>query len=413
MVLLFSFFFCSGGFLVAHAERPDFPSGVYVYLSDGSYRYGSYWAYSVPSLGSTGGGFFGPSNSPSGGTVSFLRLQYRHPDFSPQLVLQKGGTYLFSVSCAAYFSSEWGAQLLLSPPDKIVFCDTEFRSSSVGQIVGDFRVISWIFDSATNVLLFEFEALEDRVCNRLDYYNSWYSNPSEFVMDFSGVPTIDNSAMGKMYGVASAFWSLTSNVPSGGGTVDAIEDQTTILIGSIDNSTQIISTAITNQTTTITNQISDSTSILKGAVEQAGQQISDKVDQAASDITGKVDETGQAIQDKIDEQYDISDASQVGSVAQDFADQASESLGVVSYVDTLFSGLSGLVTAGSTTLTFPAFAIAVQGTDYQVWQEHTFDLSQLDGWFSGLMAAVRLATSVVVVGAVIHYLQSVYKDVIG
>ena len=83
------------------------------------------------------------------------------------------------------------------------------------------------------------------------------------------------------------------------------------------------------------------------------------------------------------------------------------------YVDTLFSGLSGLVTAGSTTLTFPAFAIAVQGTDYQVWQEHTFDLSQLDGWFSGLMAAVRLATSVVVVGAVIHYLQSVYKDVIG
>lgn len=85
----------------------------------------------------------------------------------------------------------------------------------------------------------------------------------------------------------------------------------------------------------------------------------------------------------------------------------------MSYVDTLFSGLSGLVTAGSTTLTFPAFAIAVQGTDYQVWEEHTFDLSQLDGWFSGLMAAVRLATSVVVVGAVIHYLQSVYKDVIG
>ena len=122
---------------------------------------------------------------------------------------------------------------------------------------------------------------------------------------------------------------------------------------------------------------------------------------------------GQGIEDKIEDQYNTSQSSELGSSAQDFADQASESLGVVSYVDTLFSGLSGLVTAGSTTLTFPAFAIAVQGTDYQVWEEHTFDLSQLDGWFSGLMAAVRLATSVVVVGAVIHYLQSVYKDVIG
>lgn len=121
----------------------------------------------------------------------------------------------------------------------------------------------------------------------------------------------------------------------------------------------------------------------------------------------------EAIQDKIESQYDTSQGSDVGSSAQDFADQASESLGVVSYVDTLFSSLSGLVTAGSTTLTFPALAFAVEGTEYQFWEEYTFDLAQLDGWFAGLMAAVRLATSTVVVGAVIHYLQSVYKDVIG
>ena len=144
---------------------------------------------------------------------------------------------------------------------------------------------------------------------------------------------------------------------------------------------------------------------------------SEDVIAAIAKQTGELDQSitdaGQGVQDKIESQYDTSQGSEVGSAAQGFADQAAESLGVVSYVDTLFSGLSGLVTAGSTTLTFPAFAIAVQGTDYQVWQEHTFDLSQLDGWFSGLMAAVRLATSVVVVGAVIHYLQSVYKDVIG
>ena len=137
------------------------------------------------------------------------------------------------------------------------------------------------------------------------------------------------------------------------------------------------------------------------------------IEKQTGELDQSITDAGQGVQDKIESQFDTSQGSEVGSAAQGFADQAAQSLGVVSYVDTLFSGLSGLVTAGSTTLTFPAFAIAVQGTDYQVWEEHTFDLSQLDGWFSGLMAAVRLATSVVVVGAVIHYLQSVYKDVIG
>ena len=123
------------------------------------------------------------------------------------------------------------------------------------------------------------------------------------------------------------------------------------------------------------------------------------IEKQTGELDQSITDAGQGVQDKIESQYDTSQGSEVGSAAQGFADQAAESLGVVSYVDTLFSGLSGLVTAGSTTLTFPAFAIAVQGTDYQVWQEHTFDLSQLDGWFSGLMAAVRLATSVVVVGS--------------
>ena len=162
----------------------------------------------------------------------------------------------------------------------------------------------------------------------------------------------------------------------------------------------------------------DSTAeVYQYSLSYSGYSSSSDVIAAIEKQTGELDQSitdaGQGVQDKIESQYDTSQGSEVGSAAQDFADQAAESLGVVSYVDTLFSGLSGLVTAGSTTLTFPAFAIAVQGTDYQVWQEHTFDLSQLDGWFSGLMAAVRLATSVVVVGAVIHYLQSVYKDVIG
>lgn len=63
--------------------------------------------------------------------------------------------------------------------------------------------------------------------------------------------------------------------------------------------------------------------------------------------------------------------------------------------------------SGSYYYHLPGLVVSSSGeVYYQVWQEHTFDLSQLDGWFSGLMAAVRLATSVVVVGAVIHYTLS-------
>jgi len=380
-------------------------------LTDGGVRTGSYWGGTVNTGGWTDNyGIFVNSNNhanlPQSGIVDYTRFFYGASSTS-SLSLTKGGTYLFGVKCG--IARDWTISWM--PPAKIVFADgSVFTSSSVGQVVGDYELISWIYDSDTFTLLFEIKALEDRFLTYFDFYSSWYTTAT---FNFSNVPSYTSSAGIKFHMLFSGFWTVSSNVPSDGGVSESIQNQTQVIIGSIDNSVQTVTTAITNQTTTITNQISDSTSILKGAVEQAGQQISDKVGQAASDITGKVDETGQAIQDKIDEQYDISDASQVGEAAQGFADQAAESLGVVSYVDTLFSGLSGLVTAGSTTLTFPALAFSVEGTEYQFWEEYTFDLAQLDGWFAGLMAAVRLATSTVVVGAVIHYLQSVYKDVIG
>lgn len=411
MVLLFSFFFCSGGFLVAHGEsRPDLPGYVTLYGRGGEERKAVIWDQQIVTGLGTVGSFYGYTSAVNSGSFSLDRLRYYyHGEQNPGFVLEKGGTYLFALK-AGFWTGEGGWPFLRwMNSTRISLGGIELDKADLGSTISGIKLSSWIYDSTEQVSLIEVKMEETVSIAFLDIFNTEHGDWS---FSFSPVPTFELGGV-SYSAVASGFWTITSSIPPDGGVVDGIENQTTVIISSINNSTQTITNAITNQTTTITNQISDSTSILKGAVEQAGQQISDKVDQAASDITGKVDETGQAIQDKIDEQYDISDASQVGEAAQGFADQASESLGVVSYVDTLFSGLSGLVTAGSTTLTFPAFAIAVQGTDYQVWEEHTFDLSQLDGWFSGLMAAVRLATSVVVVGAVIHYLQSVYKDVIG
>lgn len=412
MVLLFFFLFCSGGFLVAHGDSAHgLPGYVTLYGQGGEERKAvMYDVQSVTGYG-TIGSFYGYTSAVNSGSFALDRIRYYyHGEQNPGFVLEKGGTYLFALK-AGFWTGEGGWPYLRWMNSTRISLGgvVELDKVNVGSTVSGVKLSSWIYDDTEKVSLIELKMEETMTITFLDIFNTEHGN---WAFSFSPVPTFELGGI-SYSAVSSGFWTITSSIPPDEGLVGGIENQTTVIISSIDNSTQTITNAITNQTTTITNQISDSTSILKGAVEQAGQQISDKVDQAASDITGKVDETGQAIQDKIDEQYDISDASQLGEASQDFADQAAESLGVVSYVDTLFSGLSGLVTAGSTTLTFPAFAIAVQGTDYQVWQEHTFDLSQLDGWFSGLMAAVRLATSVVVVGAVIHYLQSVYKDVIG
>ena len=50
------------------------------------------------------------------------------------------------------------------------------------------------------------------------------------------------------------------------------------------------------------------------------------------ELDQSITDAGQGVQDKIESQFDTSQGSEVGSAAQGFADQAAESLGVVSYV---------------------------------------------------------------------------------
>lgn len=336
MVLLFSFFFCSGGFLVAHAEEPFAP--IYI-MNTINLRNGENYSFNGDGIATFEAGF----NTSSG---------------------QKYGSFYFNKNTKAFnnngsFSGVTGGYLRVGNMDgSYIFKKDQVyvirMSFSFGGNVLDPTSLTF-FDSSWSRPYTVVSSRSDMLC----FYptEDFQLNRSTFNFSFPSSIDIVNSSLGVRYLSVQALVGFTR-----------------------DSSSSDIIAAIQNQT---------------------GQ-----LDQSITDA-------GQGVQDKIESQFDTSQGSEVGSAAQGFADQAAESLGVVSYVDTLFSGLSGLVTAGSTTLTFPAFAIAVQGTDYQVWQEHTFDLSQLDGWFSGLMAAVRLATSVVVVGAVIHYLQSVYKDVIG
>lgn len=382
MVLLFSFFFCSGGFLVAHADsasvldwsvnkgdnvKPDdyysghsFDFVQHSGVFDATYPLSQTIDFTHPAhVGYTTfkNWFYSTGNS----TPYTLRgwIRYYGPDIQVRWSTGSSAGSYSSLSMSSgsqnggcvYSSatSDWYDRIKVTIQPTFILPDQDYYLTVAGNAVGSF--LSPVADDSSFVF---------KQISQVKY------SDTQYICSYSVRNTSTETKK-----LTSVEFSTSS---SGGFTLSSF---------------------------TVSPYSSSSEDVIAAIEKQTGE-----LDQSITDA-------GQGVQDKIESQFDTSQGSEVGSTAQGFADQAAESLGVVSYVDTLFSGLSGLVTAGTTTLTFPAFAIAVQGTDYQVWQEHTFDLSQLDGWFSGLMAAVRLATSVVVVGAVIYYLQSVYKDVIG
>ena len=340
MVLLFSFFFCSGGFLVAHGEEPFAPKYVMgaINIRNGENLKRSAGSQSGSYTASTDGFIWLDNGSPSFGSFTF---------YSNSGSMGFSGTGTANITGFGIYMRGLNGSFVLKAQQMYAL----YLSSGNGSYVNDQKKIE-IHDNTSTLHVV-------------------YSDSDTMVFYFDEDQDLNSLRFDGIF--SSPVYLYQNNLNLRYASIEA-------LVGFTKDSSSDIIAAIENQTGELDQSITDA---------------------------------GQGVQDKIESQFDTSQGSEVGSAAQGFADQAAESLGVVSYVDTLFSGLSGLVAAGTTTLTFPAFAIAVQGTDYQVWQEHTFDLSQLDGWFSGLMAAVRLATSVVVVGAVIHYLQSVYKDVIG
>jgi hypothetical protein len=88
--------------------------------------------------------------------------------------------------------------------------------------------------------------------------------------------------------------------------------------------------------------------------------------------------------------------------------------GLFTSIDNLTQGVFNLFSnPGSTTLTFPGFGMEINGVSYDVWADSSYDLSDIDGKFSGLMSVVRFATSLLVYLALIRYLINTYHRIFG
>lgn len=88
--------------------------------------------------------------------------------------------------------------------------------------------------------------------------------------------------------------------------------------------------------------------------------------------------------------------------------------GLFTSIDNLTQGVFNLFSnPGSTTLTFPGFGMEVDGVSYDVWADTSYNLSDIDDKFAGLMSVVRFASSLLVYLALIRYLINTYHRIFG
>lgn len=108
--------------------------------------------------------------------------------------------------------------------------------------------------------------------------------------------------------------------------------------------------------------------------------------------------------------------SAVSSASDSLSDtsEVESATGLFTAVDNLTQGVFDLFTnPGSTTLTFPGFGMEVDGVSYNVWEDTTYNLSDIDDKFGGLMSVVRFATTLLVYLALIRYLVNTYERIFG
>lgn len=108
--------------------------------------------------------------------------------------------------------------------------------------------------------------------------------------------------------------------------------------------------------------------------------------------------------------------SAVSSASGSLSDtsEVESATGLFTAVDNLTQGVFNLFTnPGATTLTFPGFGLEVDGVSYNVWEDTTYNLTDIDDKFGGLMSAVRFAATLLVYLALIRYLVNTYHRIFG
>lgn len=108
-----------------------------------------------------------------------------------------------------------------------------------------------------------------------------------------------------------------------------------------------------------------------------------------------------------------SDVNSASGTLSDTSDVTAKT-GLFTSIDNLTQGVFNLfANPGSTTLTFPGFGMDINGVSYDVWDDTTYNLSDIDDKFGGLVSVVRFASTLLVYLALIRYLIDTYHRIFG
>lgn len=108
-----------------------------------------------------------------------------------------------------------------------------------------------------------------------------------------------------------------------------------------------------------------------------------------------------------------SDVNSASGTLSDTSD-VEAATGLFTSIDNLTQGVFNLfANPGSTTLTFPGFGMEVDGVSYDIWDDTSYNLSDIDDKFGGLVSVVRFASSLLVYLALIRYLINTYHRIFG
>lgn len=148
---------------------------------------------------------------------------------------------------------------------------------------------------------------------------------------------------------------------------------------------------------TALNQINSSVSIADREERKRLEAINNTLNNNYNDLTRPSDSAVSSASDS------LSDTSEVESAT-----------GLFTSIDNLTQGVFNCFSnPGSTELIFPGFGMNIDGVSYNVWDDTTYNLSDIDDKFGGLMSAVRFATTLLVYLALIRYLVNTYHRIFG
>ena len=148
---------------------------------------------------------------------------------------------------------------------------------------------------------------------------------------------------------------------------------------------------------TALNQINSSVSTADTEARKRLESINNSLNYNYNDLTRPSDSAVSSASDSLSDTSDVESAT-----------------GLFTSIDNLAQGVFNCFSnPGSTELTFPGFGMQIDGVSYNVWEDTTYNLSDIDDKFGGLMSVVRFATTLLVYLALIRYLVNTYHRIFG